>query len=1182
MAITAADLQVRLSTTGASGVKSDLASIGGVIDNTTKKSGFLKNAMSTGLGVVGAMGFVGLTSMVVDFGKSALTAGLNFEQGMSAVQAVTGATAVEMADLTKLALDIGKNTQFGATEATVAIEELAKAGVSTTNILNGAADATAMLAAAGGVDMPSAAAVMSAAMNQFGIAGEDSMRVADLLASASAVSATGVLELGESLKYVGTQASAMGYSIEDITTALAIMADQGMVGSMAGTSLNNMLLSMANPTAKARGVMDELGLSFTDLNGNMRPLPDIISDVMTATAGMGDAQRAAALEIMFGVEGGRAMNALLQSQTVEAKAAGKGWGDYYRAITKSGVASEQAAARMDNTMGALEELKGSVETFSIMATMMFLPMLRGGFEWAGRFVDGLTDMMSAFDLARANGLEPFDAAMHALQYGLSQAFGPEFAKNVVGVVRDLADVFDDARTRAGEFFDTFREDGAVAAIRDLAVDLGSMAVRIGSWAISSIVDLGSAVWDWVTNTAVPAAAGVIADIPSVAANILEWTKGVIADLREAVESWVTGEGVVLAIDLLEVAVSVLDWTEGTMADIMGDLSDWAQKAITGPVSIGDITIDVGSIDWSGVVSKVVAGIGSVFRGVFEAGRTLGSLPDMAADFANWLSGEIDSVDWGSVGEKVPGLLGGAIVTALAGTLAIPGLAITLGAGILQGLLDVNWGNVASAFGNLLSSAISAAKDFAKGLAGKLGDEFQQALGQVEWGSLASAIGSKIGDAISTTVDFAKGIGGKLFDELSQALETVNWVALAATVGIKLAEAIANTIDFAKGIGSKLYDEFTQALGGMDWGAIGVLLKDKLISAAKGIGSALWDLIIDELTGGGGENPTDVPDDLLLPKNISLPDFNIEGSLSNIASLKDRFIDLQGVAAQVGPAIQSSLSGANFDTSGISTAVNAAKESFNSLTLQAQLTTLAISLAGREVGVAFGNGVASGVTASAGTVSAATTGLVTTAGNARAGMMLAGLASGLAFGSGTATGIRSQTGAVGGAVASLVAIAGGYRGQMMAAGIGIGASLGQGIAAGIRSQIGAVAAAAASIVTTAIASAKAAGAIASPSKVMRDDVGRMLGLGAVLGVQDMIPAMASAMDGLVQVPTVPMSASGGARVGTGSGVTVNVTVPTTINLPEHVSDAEMLRIFQVYAKAQELATRTALQSEGVAA
>jgi TP901 family phage tail tape measure protein len=352
------------------------------LDNAGRQAFRGYTAAGMAVGAVGAGLSVGL--------GAAINMAANFEQQMSAVAAVSGATVQEMEQLEGLALQIGKDSAYSATEAAFALEELVKAGISVENVMLGAADGAVALAAAGGVDIASAASVMSAALNQFQLSGDQAVHVADLLAASSSTSAAGVLDLGEALKYVGTQANLLNIPIEETITAISILADQGIKGSMAGTSLNQALLSVTAPTQRAATKMAELGISVTDLNGNFKDLPSLIKDVYNATKDLGDVAKADALDTIFGVRGGRAINALLVTQTEEARKAGKTWEEYYDGVNQAGAAAEQAAKRLDNLKGAMEFLRGSIETLVIVAITPLLGIMKEAVMLLSGFIDILS------------------------------------------------------------------------------------------------------------------------------------------------------------------------------------------------------------------------------------------------------------------------------------------------------------------------------------------------------------------------------------------------------------------------------------------------------------------------------------------------------------------------------------------------------------------------------------------------------------------------------------------------------------------------------------------------------------------------------------------------------------------------------------------------------------------------
>jgi TP901 family phage tail tape measure protein len=324
----------------------------------------------------------GLQATMVTAGRVMLTAGaaiggalaaglaatvgpaMQFDQTMSGVQAVTGATAAQMDQLRNVAMQLGKDTVFSASEAGQAIEELAKGGISTADILNGAAAATVNLAAAGQVSLPQAATIAANAMNIFGISGQNMAHVTDMIAGAANASSLEVGDFAYSLQYAGAFARSAGVSFDDLAVAIAEMGQQGITGSAAGTQLSDFLVRLQPHAGAALKTMIDLGLAtrqggnaFVDASGRLKSMADIQQILQNATAGLTDAQRAHDLQLIFGMQGQQAANILL-------RAGAAGYNEMAAAmarVTAQGVAS----ARLNNLAGDLTNLSGSLETLRI-------------------------------------------------------------------------------------------------------------------------------------------------------------------------------------------------------------------------------------------------------------------------------------------------------------------------------------------------------------------------------------------------------------------------------------------------------------------------------------------------------------------------------------------------------------------------------------------------------------------------------------------------------------------------------------------------------------------------------------------------------------------------------------------------------------------------------------------------
>lgn len=344
-------------------------------------------SLSSQMGLVQKAALAVGGAVVVGIGASAKAAA-NFEQQMSAVKAVSGATAGEMKTLTDLAIKLGESTSFSATETAQATEELVKAGVTTKDIINGGLAGALDLAAAGNLNLADAAEIASTALNAFKADSLSVAEAADILAGAANASATDVGEMKFGLAQVSAVASGIGMSFKDTATALAVFAQNGIKGSDAGTSLKTMLSRLEPQTKQQREEMMDLGIitadgtnKFFDQAGSLKDLATISGILQNAFKGLTDQQRQSSLQTLFGSDAVRA-------GTVFYKEGAKGVEDMAAAMSKV-TAAEVSKVKLDNFLGSVEELSGAVETLGIKLGNEFLPHLR-------KIVDIGADLVRAF------------------------------------------------------------------------------------------------------------------------------------------------------------------------------------------------------------------------------------------------------------------------------------------------------------------------------------------------------------------------------------------------------------------------------------------------------------------------------------------------------------------------------------------------------------------------------------------------------------------------------------------------------------------------------------------------------------------------------------------------------------------------------------------------------------------
>jgi TP901 family phage tail tape measure protein len=290
----------------------------------------------------------------------AVKAFADFDAQMSQVRAVSGASAADMAKLTQAARDAGAGTKFSATEAAQATTELAKVGISTADILGGALTGSLNLAAAGNLDLASAAEISGQTMKIFNLQGKDVGRIADTLANGANKSAADVDTLAQALKQGGLVAAQTGLSMEDTVGTLSLFADNALMGSDAGTSFKTMLQRLTPQTVAQAKEMERLGLKFYDANGVFVGIENVAGQLQDRMKGLSTEERNAAMATIFGSDAVRAANVLYT-------AGAKGVHEYVKAVKEQGTAARVAAINQDNLKGDIEKLTGAISDLAIGA-----------------------------------------------------------------------------------------------------------------------------------------------------------------------------------------------------------------------------------------------------------------------------------------------------------------------------------------------------------------------------------------------------------------------------------------------------------------------------------------------------------------------------------------------------------------------------------------------------------------------------------------------------------------------------------------------------------------------------------------------------------------------------------------------------------------------------------------------
>lgn len=327
----------------------------------------------------------GVTVPLAAIGTAATKTAIDFESSMSRVSGALNDPSANMEELRQLALDMGADTVFSASEAGAAMEELAKGGLTAADIKGGALKTTMDLAAAGSLQLAEAANVTVQAMGAFGLTADETGEAANALAGAAAASSADVADLTQGLSQVSAQAHSAGWSIQDTTAVLGAFADAGIRGSDAGTSLKTMLQRLAAPTDKSAAMMESLGINVRDANGNMLDAAGVAGELQAKLSGLDSATRDAAIQTIFGADASRAALVMMNQGT-------EGIQRYTAATNDQTAAQRLADSQMGETERSIEEMNGAIETASIQVGSALAPAVTDAAESVGGAADAFSQM----------------------------------------------------------------------------------------------------------------------------------------------------------------------------------------------------------------------------------------------------------------------------------------------------------------------------------------------------------------------------------------------------------------------------------------------------------------------------------------------------------------------------------------------------------------------------------------------------------------------------------------------------------------------------------------------------------------------------------------------------------------------------------------------------------------------
>lgn len=433
-----------------------------------------------------------VSAVVGGIGVAGLKTAADFEEAMSSVKAISGATGDDFQKLKEKAEYMGATTKFTATESANAMYYMALAGWKTQDMLDGL-EGIMYLAAASGEDLAMVSDIVTDGLTALGYAADQSTHYADVFAKTVTNSNSTVETLGEAMEYVGPIAGALNISVEDTATALGLMANAGVKSSQAGTSLRGILQRLATNTSGARDEMESLGVKIFDQNGKMRDFGDIMNDARIKLSKLTDQQKTSLAKTVAGTTAMSGFLAIVNSSDADFEKLTNAINDC------DGAAKKMSEIMIDNAKGQLTIIKSQLEGIAIQLSQYVFP-----------FIKSILSLIQTL-LTKLSELSPTQQKILLIVTGLIIALGPLLIvigkigtgiSSLISAFKFLGPLLSGAKTAVAGFAAGFNPVILIiAAVAAAVVGIGYLIYKnwddICSWT-RNLADNISAIWNNIT------------------------------------------------------------------------------------------------------------------------------------------------------------------------------------------------------------------------------------------------------------------------------------------------------------------------------------------------------------------------------------------------------------------------------------------------------------------------------------------------------------------------------------------------------------------------------------------------------------------------------------------------------------------------------------------------------------
>ena len=722
-----------------------------------------------------ALPFVGITTQAVKLGQEFDASMSNVYSLMSSAHDGAGLTEQEMERLRQTARDMGAQTQFSAKEAADAFGYMALAGWDVDKSIENI-PAVLNLAASADMALGTASDIVTDYLSAFSNSAMSAGKMVDMLAFAQANSNTTVEGLAEAYRNCAANMNSAGQSAYTTTAMLEAMANQGYKGSEAGTALSAMMRDLTKNMKKGSVTINKHKIAIQDENGDYRDMIDIMMDVEAATAGMGDAQKAAALKNVFTADSIKGVNLLLNEgmETISG---------YERALEKSDGAAERMAEILnDNLAGDLKKASSAFDELRLTISDLFMPIVRA-------VVQTITDLLGKF-----NSLSPTVKRVIVVVAGLVSILGP--LKTLMPIIKGalaamhaplllIAAGFVYLATKTKWFQNILSKVKTLCSNFFTVLDNGGSPLEALKTAVTNT--FGADVWEPIS--------GVIDKVTG-AVNLMKdaLTNGVTA-VSDFLTALMNGDGLDAAWTALTSKLSEFDWA-GTGAKIweflkngftsaVGAAGEWIKQATLGEGYTDASTwADVGSKIWENIKSGFSAAVGALGAWIadllglesFTPGEAVTAIGENIWNFIkNGFSAAV-----GAAGSWITSLLGLDGFTPPESVTAVGTNVASAIKGGIDGILDAG--------GQFLSSGFTAASS---------------AIEKIDWGAASSVITGAF-DVLGAAYDAEGKFLSAGFEAARSAISGIDWNGVGSVITGGLSAAISALAS----IGSSVWDTIT--------------------------------------------------------------------------------------------------------------------------------------------------------------------------------------------------------------------------------------------------------------------------------------------------------------------------------------------------------------------------------------